>query len=145
MNNDSLKSLHTALIDAQQGYEKAEAEAENGATRTILQEANALHGRAHQEIHRTLLELGEDADDSGSFMGTVHKAVISTRAAVTGIDKASLSSFASGEERILEKYTDAIADQADADVISMLRRHEAQLRELIAKMKRAAVDETASA
>jgi Domain of unknown function (DUF2383) len=46
-------------------------------------------------------------------MGTVHKTVISVRSATTGLDENSLSSFASGEERIIDKYDEALADAAE--------------------------------
>lgn len=138
MEHRALKSLHCALIDARQGYEKAREETEDTTLATLFGEMIALHSRAHSDIHQSLLDAGETPDDSGSFMGTVHKTVIAVRSAVTGIDRASLDSFASGEERIAEKYADAIEDQSDHKLAEMLRRHESALLDTIDRMKRIA-------
>ena len=63
----------------------------------------ALKEKDHSEIHAGLSKLGEKPDDSGSFMSTVHKTVISVRSAVTGLGSNALSSFVMGEEQIIKE------------------------------------------
>lgn len=110
MSNKSLKALHTALIDAREGYEKAVQDAENPQVASIFKHVSALHEQSHAGIHQILLERGEQFDEFGSVMAAVHKTVIAVRSAVTGSDQPSLASFASGEERIVEDYGAAIAE-----------------------------------
>ena len=138
MDHRALKSLHCALIDARQGYEKAADETEDPELATLFGEMIALHSHAHRDVHEALLEAGETPDDLGSFMGTVHRTVIGVRSAVVGIDRSSLDSFAGGEERIAAKYADAIEDQREPKIASMLRRHETTLLDMIDRMKREA-------
>ena len=138
MDHRALKSLHCALIDARQGYEKAADETEDPELATLFGEMIALHSHAHRDVHEGLLAAGETPDDSGSFMGTVHRTVIGVRSAITGIDKSSLDSFASGEERLAEKYADAIEDQNDPKLAETLRRHESALLDMVDRMKRIA-------
>ena len=138
MEHRALKSLHTALIDAREGYEKAAQETDETALATLFGDMITLHSKAHRDVHESLLEAGEEPDDSGSFMGTVHRTVIGVRSAVTGIDKDSLDSFASGEERIADKYADAIEDQREPKVAEMLRVHQSALLDMIDRMKRIA-------
>lgn len=138
-NYESLKALHTALVDARAGYKEAESRADDPQVAAIFQEADAAHERAHGEIHDLLAGRGEKPDDGGSFMSTVHETVIAIRSAVTGLDDAALSSFASGEERILARYDDAIQESAGSeDVVSVLQHHRRKLSGLIARMKAAA-------
>lgn len=138
--DDALKSLHTALIDAGKGYVVAEKDAESPELKRIFQKMSALHEQAHAQVHAILAAKGEKADDAGSFMSTVNKAVVAVRAAVTGLDRRSLSSFASGEERIVADYDKAIeAHAAEVEVVETLRRQRSSLVEMIAEMKSLAV------
>jgi uncharacterized protein (TIGR02284 family) len=137
--NDELKSLHTALIDARQGYIEAEADADTADMKALFGRMASLHDDAQEAIHEFLLEMGEKPNDDGSFMGTVHRTVISMRAAVTGLDRNSLSSFASGEERIIKAYDDAIAEQAsNVSLRAMLEHHRSNLMRELSEMRRKA-------
>ena len=137
MSNESLKTLHTALIDAKDGYVEAEKDAENGALKSLFREMIDLHQRAHEDVHALLVEKGEKPDERGSFMSTVHETVIAVRSAVTGLDHGALSSFASGEERIVKTYDDAIkGSSGDTSVIEILNRRRTALLSKIAEMKR---------
>lgn len=135
MSNEAMADLHSALIDANEGYEKAIDEAEDNNIRTLFEQMHEHHQRAHTDLHRALLERGERADDTGTFLSVIHRTVISVRSVVAGLDKNSLSSFADGEERIAEKYEEAIEAETDASAISMLQRHKAAQAEMISKMR----------
>lgn len=139
MSHAALSSLHTALIDAREGYEKAIEKTDEPLLAPLFQDLLALHGVAHRDVHGFLVAKGEEADDSGSFMGDVHKAVISVRSVLTGIDHDSLSAFASGEESILERYDDAIGEEPDPRVRASLEEHRRKLAAKIVEMKGAAV------
>ena len=74
-------------------------------------------------------------------MSTVHKAVISTRSALTGLDDESLSSFASGEERIVADYDKAIRDNPDdSSLVALLGRQKAALETEISNMRTTAAE-----
>lgn len=115
-DTESLKSLHTTLIDAEKGYETAIADAEAPEMKAIFEKLSALHAQAHSDVHAILLAKGEHPDESGSFLSVVHKTVISVRSAVKGLDRSSLPSFVDGEERIVGAYDQAIADTGASDV-----------------------------
>ena len=138
MSNESLKSLHTALVDAREGYAKALEKSEDATLNAHLRAANDLHAAAHRDIHGFLAGRGEVPDDDGSFMGTVHKTVISARSALVGLDEGSLDAFASGEEHNLEKYDDAIRDETDASARETLQQHRNRLADIVVRMKQAA-------
>lgn len=128
-----LKTLHTALVDARKGYDEAIRNSEKPELTALFEKVRALHGAAHDDVHKMLAALGEKPDDAGSFMSTVHEAVINVRSAVVGLDEGALSSFASGEENNVEKYDEAIA--AAPSGAESLRGHKTKLVSAIAEMQ----------
>jgi uncharacterized protein (TIGR02284 family) len=139
MAADSLKTLHTALVDARNGYQEAAKDAETPALAALFAEMIALKERDHAELHDALRRMGETPDESGSFMSTVHQTVIRVRSAVTGLGTNALSSFVSGEEQILSDYDDALKDCAgDPAITATLRKQRDTLLAKIGEMKRLA-------
>jgi len=133
---ESLKSLHTVLIDAEKGYETAIADAQAPDMKAIFERMAALHAKAHSDVHALLLAKGERPDENGSFLSVVHKTVISIRSAVKGLDRSSLPSFADGDERILGAFDRAIEDAGAADpAVETLRRDREALAAAIAELK----------
>ena len=135
-NLDALKSLHTALVDAVQGYDEAIKDAEAPDMKSTFEEMRTIHQTSHREVDGLLAAKGEKPDESGSFMATVHKTVISVRSAVTGLDRSSLKAFVGGEQHLAGAYDQAIAESAaDAPLAEALRRRKDQLDAMIAKME----------
>ncbi|MGY3452091.1 ferritin-like domain-containing protein [Bradyrhizobium sp. USDA 4353] len=139
MAADSLKTLHTSLVDARNGYQEAADDAETPALKALFAEMIALKERDHAELHDALRRMGETPDESGSFMSTVHQTVVRVRAAVTGLGTHALSSFVSGEEQILGQYDNALQECAgDAATTATLTRQRDSLQAKIAQMKQLA-------
>lgn len=139
MPTEALKTLHTALIDAGKGYEEAIKDADAPGMKAMFEKMRALHHQAHSDIDGILVAKGEQPDESGSFMSTVHETVVSVRSAVTGLNPSSLGSFASGEERIVKDYDNAIEENgADPAVVAKLQGRRQELLGAIAEMKQQA-------
>ena len=131
---DELKTLHTALIDARNGYDEAIKDATEAGLRAVFEKVRGLHLKAHEAVHALLRSQGEKPDDSGSFMSTVHETVIGVRSALVGLDRGSLSAFANGEEHTIRKYDDAMA--AVPAAATELRGHKDALEAAVGEMKR---------
>jgi len=136
---ESLKKLHTVLIDTHRGYEEAlkeaRADSSSSALAPLFREMIDLRGKAHMDIHEVLISLGEKPDDSGSFMTTVHRIAIDARAMVTGLNE-SLPSFISGEEQVIAVYDETLeANAGNAKITDVLMRQKQSLRAEISKMK----------
>lgn len=104
----ALARLHTQVVDAEKGFEEAVKLAERpeiGALFRDLRDLHAAHGRA---LARTLGDRGASVDADGSFMATVHKAVLNVRAALTGLGETELPAVLDGEERLLDDYDEAL-------------------------------------
>lgn len=113
---DALQKLKTTLVDSRNGYEEAVADAEGAGLTTLFQEMVALRTRHIEEINRHLIEMGEPHENEASFMSTVHRAVISVRSLVSGLDTNILPSLIAGEERILDDYDEALKVAAATDL-----------------------------
>jgi uncharacterized protein (TIGR02284 family) len=134
--NDTLRTLHTALLDAGEGYREAAKDATDPATAELFREMIALRQRHHAELHKVLAAQGEQPDDSGSFMATIHRTVVGIRSAVAGLDDHSLPSFVSGEELIIDQYDRAIEESiATPSVTALLVSQQKELRGQIEAMK----------
>jgi uncharacterized protein (TIGR02284 family) len=138
VTSESLADLHTALIDARDGYAKALEKTHDPDALRYFRIMDTLHAVAHAEIHRMLAARGEDIDEDGSLMGAVHKAVVSVRSAVIGLDEGFFSAFASGEENNLKTYDQAIRIEQNAADRQTLLRHRDALAEKVAEMKQVA-------
>ncbi|MGQ0672075.1 MAG: ferritin-like domain-containing protein [Hyphomicrobium sp.] len=103
---EALKSLHTILIDSRNGYDEAVKDAEGKGLTPLFREMRELRSRHADEVTRYLTAAGQAADPSGSFMSSVHRAVISVRAALTGLGDSVLPGLIDGEERIISAYDD---------------------------------------
>ena len=127
---DHLTSLHTALIDARNGYEEALKDAEGKGMTPLFREMMNLHQQHADALSAPLNALGAQVDDKGSFPSTVHRTVMSVRSLFGGLDESILPGLIDGEERIIQYYDEALQDvtqnAAEATLLSdqrqMLRR-----------------------
>jgi uncharacterized protein (TIGR02284 family) len=135
MDAESLKTLHTSLVDNRKGYVEAAKDAETPMLRSLFSDMIALKENDHSELHAALRKLGEAPDDSGSFMATVHETIIKARGATTGLGSA-LSSFVMGENAVVKQYNDVMLDCAsDPAIVAMLNKQKAALLGKIATME----------
>ena len=135
MPADALKKLHTALVDTRKGYEEAIKNTDDPQVAKMSQEMVALRSLDHEELHKLLVDAGEEPDDAGSFMGAVHETVVNVRAAVTGLGKNAMSSFVSGEENLIETYDEAIKEQSSGISQQVLKIQRQNVLRKIEQMK----------
>ena len=133
---DHLKSLHTALIDARNGYKEALEDAEGKGMTSLFRELMMLHTRDADVLATHLNALGEVVDDNGSFMSTVHRTVMNIRSLFGGLDESILPGLIDGEERILGYYDESIQTSATgtAEHTALVTQRQA-LHQKIADMK----------
>ena len=137
MAAESLKNLHTALVDTRSAYELALKDTDDVEVARICKEMISLRHTDHQELHQSLILAGEVPDENGSFMSVVHETVVGVRAALTGISKKTLPAFASGEQNIVEEYDDALREMSsDPKITEILTRQKENLLTKIAEMKK---------
>src|ERR1700733_15705617 len=137
MAAESLKKLHTALVDTRAAYELALKDTDDEEVGRICKEMISLRHTDHLELHQSLILAGEVPDENGAFMSVVHETVVGVRACLTGISKKTLPAFASGEEHIVEEYEAALKESADNPALSeTLARQRDTLVAKIAEMRK---------
>ncbi|QLH70602.1 ferritin-like domain-containing protein [Rhodopseudomonas palustris] len=133
---DHLKTLYTSEIDARNGYEEALEDAEGKGLTSLFRDMIALHHGNAEELAGMLINAGETADDSGSFMSVVHRTIMSVRSLFDGLDGSVLPGLIDGEKRNLSKYDDALKAIAGIPSISStLSAQRAKISEKIALME----------
>lgn len=131
---DHMKSLHTTVVDARNGYEEALKDAEGKGLTPLFREMIALHQRHADMLAADLARHGEQVDEQGSFMSTIHRTVISIRSLFGGLDASILPGLIDGEERVAEYYDEALKDCPPSET-AMLSQQRATLQAKIAEMK----------
>jgi uncharacterized protein (TIGR02284 family) len=132
----SLKSLHTSLIDALQGYEEGLKDAHGEGLAPLFAEMIALHRRDADAISEQLKRLGAGAGDRGSWMGAFDRTVMKLSSLFTKLDDKFLPSLADGEKQVLDHYDRAIAASSpdNAEYPVLVKQREA-LSEKVAAMR----------
>jgi uncharacterized protein (TIGR02284 family) len=134
---DHLKTLHTSEIDARNGYEEALEDAEGKGLTPLFRDMIALHHGNAEELGGILINAGEAADDSGSFMSVVHRTIMSVRSLFDGLDGSVLPGLIDGEKRNLSKYDDALKAIAGSPAVaSTLTAQRNRISEKIALMEK---------
>ncbi len=105
---DHMKALHTGAIDARVGYREALHDAEESNMTLLFQNMIALHTKNANELAVALTNSGETADEDGSFMGTIHRTVMSIRSLFGGLNESVLPGLIDGEERNLSYYDETL-------------------------------------
>lgn len=115
-----LEALRDGLTDAADGYERAITRVDDALLRTAFETALADKRRSIAEVEACLPTRA--AEDAGTLIGAVTKAVVTLRVAVTG-DSSLLPGTIDGETRITERCHEALAAARDHP-----RMHEALTR-----------------
>jgi hypothetical protein len=128
-------ALKVAMDDALEGYDKMleKAEATFKPTVAALLEQ---HNAARRDLDTLLRERGTAVDQDGSFMGAVHKTVVTLRSVVDDPDGDWIPGILDGEERNLGKYDDAIAETAREPALqAALTKHRDALRRAVESLR----------
>ena len=134
------KDLVETLKDGQKGYAAAAEKLtdskrpEWAATMTRLQQQRVQFA---QEIVDLGHEYGDDVDESGSVLGTLHRGWLSLKDALTGDDPSGvLGAAVSGEEHTVSEYEKAVADKDLSDGFrTVLQRQHGEIVEALAEVK----------
>jgi uncharacterized protein (TIGR02284 family) len=123
---DDLKTLHTHAVDARNGYEEALHDAEGRGMTPLFQDMIALHTTNADELSALLARLGQQPDQNGSFMTTIHRTIMRVRSLFGGLDASVVPGLIDGEKRNVSRYAETLENQdisADVRVLLAKQRH----------------------
>ncbi|WP_323765069.1 PA2169 family four-helix-bundle protein [Marinovum sp.] len=133
---DTLKKLHTRLIDSRNGYQESRKEVSDEAAFVgFFDRRIAERERFHTELHQQLGKEGVDVSESGSAAATAHRGWLKLRDAITGDDEAVYDEIINGETALLENYDDAIKATAGHAGYGFLSQQRADVQRAIDEAK----------
>lgn len=132
---DLIAQVHTSVIDTINGFDKMVEKAEPSFQDTA-QAFLTMHSRHAGVLASYLSQAGRTPDDSGSFFGTINRAVIEVRSWFDDVDRDVMNRVAEGEQQLLETYAEArdagqtieanamLTDQMN-EITALLRKNDA--------------------
>jgi uncharacterized protein (TIGR02284 family) len=128
---DHMKSLHTTVVDACNGYEEALKDAEGKGLSPLFREMISLHKGHAEALAADLTRHGVQVDDNGSFLSTIHRAVINIRSLFGGLDESILPGLVDGEERVVSYYDEALTDCPPSETSTLAAQRGALLAKIV--------------
>jgi uncharacterized protein (TIGR02284 family) len=132
---EELKSLHTQLVDSLEGYQAALEELKDPKVSALVSGMVTMRSSHHRQLDRCLHAMGEQPDESGSFMSNVHRTIIKIRSVFTGVDENIIPGLIDGDSRILEQYRETIRAGDRPDAVEMLQKQSSELAQKIHEME----------
>ncbi len=115
------KDLMETLKDGEEGFASAAEKLADSDRRDLAAEFRALsqqRGQFYRELESLAASYGDDIDESGSVAGTLHRAWMSIKDALSGDDpNGILDAAEQGEDHAVSEYEDAL----DKDISPGLR------------------------
>lgn len=127
----ALITLHDRTRDALRGFSVMSEKAEPSFQATV-DRFLALHQHQADTLAGLLHAKGAEVDPDGTLMGSLNEMVVKVRAFFDDIDADTLSQIRSGEDRILQDFDTAIAEETDPAAMASLSAMKADLTQLLA-------------
>jgi uncharacterized protein (TIGR02284 family) len=100
-----LNSLIEACKDSQEGFRDAARQVKNADYKSLFAELANQRQMYMGELRRMVMSLGEPAEDSGSFAGSLHRGWMDLKAALSsGDEHAILEECERGEDFAVSRY-----------------------------------------
>ncbi|MGR3631784.1 PA2169 family four-helix-bundle protein [Limimaricola soesokkakensis] len=133
---DTLKKLHTRVIDSRDGYKRSREEVkdERGFV-GFFDRRIAEREQFHTVIHRQLGAEGVEVSESGSTAAAAHRGWLSLKDSLTGDDEAVYDEIINGEEQLLKLYDEAIEATAGKPEWSFLATQRADVEKALSEAR----------
>src|ERR1700722_2723781 len=117
----ALESLMDICRDGSKGYEVAASAVKDSSLKAKLMQYSMQRDEFALQLEDSIAALGEPAWDHGSIAGSLHRAWIGVKGALTSHDShAVLSECERGEDSAIEAYQQAISPELPSPVRDMV-------------------------
>lgn len=127
---DRVVDAHTRTVDALAGYKTMVREAEPGF-RSTAERFRDLHRKHAEELAAIVEANGREADEDGSYMATVNRAVVKTRSIFDVIDTNVMKAVRDGEAHVIEALQAVERERAPEPLVASVRRMREELETLL--------------
>ena len=133
---DTLKKLHTRVIDSRDGYKHSREEVKDKRGFVgFFDRRIAEREQFHTVIHRQLSAEGVEVSESGSTAAAAHRGWLSLKDSLTGDDEAVYDEVINGEEQLLKLYDEAIEATAGKPEWSFLATQRADVEKALSEAR----------
>ena len=108
-NSATLNTLIATLIDSVEGYEKSAQDVGSPELARLFAARAQERDAAAQHLREAVAAHGGEAEDRGTLLGSIHRAFLSLREAVSSRDdKAIVAEIEHGEDYLKDKFETAL-------------------------------------
>jgi len=120
---ETLQELVQVNIDSRDGFRYSAEKMDIPAVVTYFEELAAQRDAQAAELQDLIAASGEEPKDSGSFAASLHRSWLGIKEALGGGDQSVLNEAERGEDKIKEKYEEALQNNPATAVSDLLHRH----------------------
>lgn len=108
-NSATLNTLIATLIDSVEGYEKSATEAGNAHLAQLFAARAQERDAAALKLKEAVVAQGGEPEDHGTLLGSIHRAFLSLREAVSSRDDVAIvAEIEHGEDYLKDKFETAL-------------------------------------
>ena len=108
-NSATLNTLIATLIDSVEGYEKSAKDVDRPELARLFAARAQERDAAAQHLREAVAAHGGEAEDRGTLLGSIHRAFLSLREAVSSRDElAIVAEIEHGEDYLKDKFETAL-------------------------------------
>ena len=126
----TLNNLVETLKDGQNGYQQAAEGVNDPQLKTLFDTYSLQRSKFAGELQNEIVNLGEpDPEDSSSVAGSMHRAWINVKSAVTNRDRhAILAECERGEDAAVSAYKDAMEKDLSEPIKQIVSRQSTEVK-----------------
>jgi uncharacterized protein (TIGR02284 family) len=126
----TLNNLIETLKDGQEGFKQSASGVDDPQLKTIFDTFSLQRSKFAGELQSEVVKLGEpDPEDSSSVSGSMHRAWINVKSAVTNRDRhAILAEAERGEDVAVSAYKDAMEEDLPEPIKEIVARQSAEVK-----------------
>jgi uncharacterized protein (TIGR02284 family) len=126
----TLNSLIETLKDGQEGFKQSAEGVDDPQLKSVFDTFALQRSKFAGELQREVVQLGDpDPEDSSSATGSMHRAWINIKSAVTNRDPhAILAEAERGEDSAVSAYKDAMKEELPAPIKEIVTRQSADVK-----------------
>jgi uncharacterized protein (TIGR02284 family) len=126
----TLNNLIETLKDGQEGFKQSAESVDDPQLKSVFDTLSLQRSKFAGELQGEVVKLGEpEPEDSSSVSGSMHRAWINIKSAVTSHDRhAILAEAERGEDSAVSAYQDAMAEELPAPIKEIVTRQSAEVK-----------------
>ena len=126
----TLNNLIETLKDGQEGFKQSAEGVDDPQLKSTFDTLSLQRSKFAGELQSEVVQLGDpDPEDSSSVSGSMHRAWINIKSAVTNRDRhAILAEAERGEDSAVSAYKDAMAEELPAPIKEIVSRQASEVK-----------------